>query len=90
MSEDPELALMISGLDTGNIILDETIIRDIGNFNSSGDMISTEEITMEEIMRGLAMLEEINTTRSDTVQGMIDTLREMLEDEDPTENISTI
>ena len=63
------------------------------NSNISGEALisfSTEGMTVEDIMEGLDMLEEINTTRSDTVQKMITTLREMLDEEEQTESQSKV
>ena len=70
---------------------DVDIEMDADNNNTSitGEALisfSTEGMTVEDIMEGLDMLEEINTTRSDTVQKMITTLREMLDEEEETES----
>ena len=74
--EEPEVDIEIDAANNNNSsITGEALIS-----------FSTEGMTVEDIMKGLDMLEEINTTRSDTVQKMITTLREMLDEEEETES----
>ena len=75
--EEPEVDIEIDAANNNN------------NSSITGEALvsfSTEGMTVEDIMEGLDMLEEINTTRSDTVQKMITTLREMLDEEEETES----
>ena len=75
--EEPEVDIEIDAANNNN------------NSSITGEALvsfSTEGMTVEDIMKGLDMLEEINTTRSDTVQKMITTLREMLDEEEETES----
>ena len=76
--EEPEVDIDIDAANNNN-----------NNISIPGEALvsfSTEGMTVEDIMEGLDMLEEINTTRSDTVQKMITTLREMLDEEEETES----
>ena len=75
--EEPEVDIEIDAANNNN------------NSSITGEALvsfSTEGMTVEDIMEGLDMLEEINTTRSDTVQKMITTLRDMLDEEEETES----
>ena len=76
VADVPELDIMVSDEDTLNKINGEIIISNISQFNNSEDILST--VTMEDIIEGLAMLEDINTNRSETVQDMITNFRQML------------
>ena len=79
--EEPEVVTM-NEADIDNNVEDETLIIDNLSPNDPEGIMDTTEMSIVEIMQGLDMLEEINTTRSDTVQRMISTLREMLNVED--------
>ena len=79
--EEPEVVTM-NEADIDNNVEDETLIIDNLSPNDPEGIMDTTEMSIMEIMQGLDMLEEINTTRSDTVQRMISTLREMLNEED--------
>jgi len=79
--EEPEVVTM-NEADIDNNVEDETLIIDNLSPNDPEGIMDTTEMSIVEIMQGLDMLEEINTTRSDSVQRMISTLREMLNEED--------
>ena len=79
--EEPEV-VTTNEADIDNNVEDETLIIDNLSPNDPEGIMDTTEMSIMEIMQGLDMLEEINTTRSDTVQRMISTLREMLNEED--------
>ena len=86
VADVPELDIMVSDEDTLNKINGEIIISNISQFNNSEDILST--VTMEDIIEGLAMLEDINTNRSETVQNMITNFRQMLgEDQEAIDSV---
>ena len=75
---------------TNNIIEGERIITDMISLDKDGNIIAAGDITMEELMEGLNMIEEINATRSDMVQMAITSLREMLDQQDKAEEESML